>query len=61
MNDTFSSAGVKAGIENRLQVLRIAPTSEVSEMKKMYGKVTRSRSTVVWNFSGRDTNPGAVT
>ena len=35
MNETFSRVGVKAGTENRLQVLRIAPASDDSEMKKM--------------------------
>src|SRR5258706_13820774 len=35
MNETFRSAGVKAGTENRLQVFRIPPANDVSEMKRM--------------------------
>ena len=32
---TLSSVGAKAGIEKRFQVLRIAPTSDASEINKI--------------------------
>ena len=60
MNETFSSVGVNAGTEKRLQVFRIAPANEVSEMNRMYGKVMRSSCTVTANLSAFATNPGAV-
>ena len=46
MKATFSNTGVKAGTENLLKVLSTPPANATNEMKKMYGKVMRSKSTV---------------
>jgi hypothetical protein len=60
MKQTLSSAGVIAGTAKRFQVLRMPAESATSEMKRMYGKVMRSSSTVSANFSGSAAKPGAV-
>ncbi len=61
MNATLSSVGVNAGIAKRLQVLRMPPASDTSEMNRMYGNVTRSIAVVSWNFSPSAAKPGALT
>ena len=58
---TLSKVGAKAGTEKRFQVFRIAPANEASEIKKIYGKVTRSKSVVRANLPASSVNPGAVT
>lgn len=51
--------GLAAGPANLPMELRTPPSSETSEMKRIYGKVIWARATVRLNFSGASTKPGA--
>tara|TARA_Y200000002_G_C22284897_1_gene497942 strand:+ start:43 stop:531 length:489 start_codon:yes stop_codon:yes gene_type:complete len=52
--------GVNAIAANLPRVFRYDPASEVKQMKKTKGKVSRDRSTVRINLSGSSLKPGAI-
>ena len=55
----FSRTGVKAVRANTSKELRIPVARAASEMKKMYGNISRLRLTVRSNFSGSSPKPQA--